>query len=210
MKPLQIAAIAMLFALTLAIHAQSPVVAVEQLVPAGGVYAQPTDQGDSESPNATPLEISFDAETQQQLFDILIVILVLSVVFELALTPIFKWSIFIKYLKDYGARTPIAVGLALVTFWAFDLDIFRDLMNAMTVGEDVPTTFWGKLLTALLIAGGSATVYEIFNRLNIQKYQVRVDEVRSRGPGSQSAPATGQPQGGPPAVVQPAPMTGQP
>ncbi len=109
--------------------------------------------------------------------DVLIVFVVLSVVFEVALTPVFSWRIFLKHCYKKGYRTPIAVGLAFLVFWAYDLNIITQLLEVLN--QPIPpksdsfvttwgTTWGGKALTALLIAGGSSGIFQIFTRLGLR------------------------------------------
>ena len=97
---------------------------------------------------------------------VLLVFLVLSVVFEVALTPIFNWRVFMAHFEERGLKTPITVILAFVVFWSYGLDIISDLLTAL----DKPTgrSLGGQILTALLIAGGSSGVFQVFTRLGIR------------------------------------------
>jgi hypothetical protein len=103
--------------------------------------------------------------------DILIKFLVLSVIFESALTPIFNWRIFLEYFDEKGLKTPITVILALLTFWVYDLDIFREVL--VSFGLPDKSGFVGKVITALLIAGGSNGVLTIFDKLHIRDLKAR-------------------------------------
>ncbi len=94
----------------------------------------------------------------------LFVILVLSVVFEVAMTPVFNWRYFLVHAEGKGWKTPIVTGAALLVFWSYDLDIIHDLLVALEMKSD-GITFGGQLLTALLIAGGSDGVFRIFTTL---------------------------------------------
>jgi hypothetical protein len=98
--------------------------------------------------------------------DILVKFLVLSVIFESALTPIFNWRVFLAHFDEKGYKTPITVILALLTFWIYDLDIFREVMAAF--GLPAKSGFAGKVITALLIAGGSNGVLTLFDKLHIR------------------------------------------
>lgn len=98
--------------------------------------------------------------------DALLAFLVLSIVFEVALTPIFNWRIFLKHFESKGWKTPITVGLAFIVFWSYELDVVRDLLVAL--GYSATKTVGGQILTALLIAGGSDGVFRIFAKLNIR------------------------------------------
>ena len=62
---------------------------------------------------------------------VLLVFLVLSIVFESALTPVFNWRVFRKRFDGKGVKTPIVVILAFVVFWSYDLDIINDILVAV-------------------------------------------------------------------------------
>ena len=97
---------------------------------------------------------------------VLLVFLVLSVVFEVALTPLFNWRVFMARFEGEGYKTPITVVLAFIVFWRYDLDIISDLLIAMN--RPVQMSLGGQILTALLIAGGSSGVFQIFTKLKIR------------------------------------------
>ncbi len=116
----------------------------------------------------TPLETG----QLERVGEVLLVFLVLSVVFEVALTPVFNSRFYLGHLDGRGLKIPITIGLALLVFWTYDLDIVTDLLNALnqrdTAGKPISLSFGGQLLTALLIAGGSDGVFRIFARLGIR------------------------------------------
>ena len=70
------------------------------------------------------------------------------------------------HFEERGLKTPITVILAFVVFWSYGLDIISDLLTAL----DKPTgrSLGGQILTALLIAGGSSGVFQVFTRLGIR------------------------------------------
>ncbi len=98
--------------------------------------------------------------------EVLLVFLVLSVIFEVALTPIFNWRVFVARFEGQGVKTPLTVILALLVFWTYDLDVLRDVLVAL--GYKATLTFWGQVITALLIAGGSDGVFRVFTTLGIR------------------------------------------
>ncbi len=103
--------------------------------------------------------------------EVLLVFLVLSVVFESALTPVFNWRVFRERFNGKGVKTPIVVILAFVVFWSYDLDIINDILVAVNyIAETDPRgyTLGGQALTALLIAGGSSGIFRIFSKLGIR------------------------------------------
>lgn len=122
---------------------------------------------------------------------VLTMFLILSVVFETALTPVFNWRWFLLHFEGKGAKTPITVMTAFIVFWAYDLDIVANLLTAL--GHEQNPNFGGKFLTALLISGGSDGVFRIFSKLGIRnpaERQKRAEEARLATTGPQ---ATKQP-----------------
>lgn len=126
-------------------------------------------------------EIRSDAtgsELIEKTVPILVKFLVLAVVFEVALTPIFNWRMFLRHFEGRGWKTPIAVLLAWLVFATAKLDIFQELMVAFEA--DFPQAGLGKwastFVTALLIAGGSDGIFRIFARLGIRNPTERRDK----------------------------------
>lgn len=97
---------------------------------------------------------------------LLVLFLVLSVVFEVALTPIFNWRYFLLHFESKGIKTPVTVILAFMVFWGYGLDIIKDVL--VSLGYSASKTLGGQFLTALLIAGGSDGVLRIFTKLGIR------------------------------------------
>jgi len=97
---------------------------------------------------------------------VLVKFLVLSVVFETAMTPIFNWRFFLKHFEGKGVKTPLTVGLAFLVFWSYNLDIVRDILRIWD--ETINLSLGGQFITALLIAGGSDGVFRIFTKLGIR------------------------------------------
>ena len=112
---------------------------------------------------------------------VLFVFLVLSVVFEVALTPIFNWSLFLRKFEGRGVKTPVTVILAFLVFWGYGLDIVKDLLEALCY--TTRKTLGGQFLTSLLIAGGSDGVLRIFTKLGIrnnpEERKLRAEQLRA-------------------------------
>ncbi len=102
-----------------------------------------------------------------ELVQILVLFLLLSVVFEAAMTTVFNWRWFAKRFEGRGVKTPLTVVLALIVVNSFEIDLVSRILNVVGDG-DHGATVSGQLLSALLIAGGSDMVYRIFTRLGIR------------------------------------------
>jgi len=144
-------------------------------------FTQPQDSTATQPPATTALQtlpeqqvvapLLDDANMLAKVGEVLLVFLVLSVVFESALTPVFSWRVFRKRFDGKGVKTPIVVVLAFVVFWNYDLDIVNDILVAMNyIAETTPRghTLPGQALTALLIAGGSSGIFNIYKKMGIR------------------------------------------
>jgi len=105
---------------------------------------------------------------------VLVKFLVLSVVFETAMTPIFNWRFFLKHFEGKGIKTPLTVGLAFLVFWSYNLDIVRDILRIWD--ETINLSLGGQFITALLIAGGSDGVFRVFTKLGIRNPTERAEK----------------------------------
>lgn len=120
----------------------------------------------------------------EQIGEILVLLFVISVVFETALTPLFNWRVFARFCEGKGWKTPITVIAAVLLLWNYDIDIFRHIIDAFagasggegagqaTVGAqgaaESKSTFLGRIITGLLVAGGSGAIFNIFTKLNLR------------------------------------------
>ena len=103
--------------------------------------------------------------------NVLALLFVISVVFETALTPIFNWRFFAKHCEGRGVKTPITVIAAVALLWSYDIDIFKHVIDAFAGtgnAADSSSSFVGRLMTGLLVAGGSGAVFNIFTKLNLR------------------------------------------
>ena len=110
----------------------------------------------------------------EQIGEILVLLFVISVVFETALTPIFNWRVFARFCEGKGFKTPLTVIAAVALLWNYDIDIFRHIIDAFADaggGEgtaESKSTFLGRIITGLLVAGGSGAVFNIFTKLKLR------------------------------------------
>ncbi|MCH7664190.1 MAG: hypothetical protein IH859_10030, partial [Chloroflexi bacterium] len=103
-------------------------------------------------------------------------------VFEVALTPIFSWRVFLARFDGKGFKTPIVVILAFLVFWGYGLDIIKDILLIFGDLRKAEPSPGGQIISALLIAGGSDGILRIFTRLGIRqnpgKLKKKADEAR--------------------------------
>jgi len=91
------------------------------------------------------------------LAEILATIVVLSFFIERALSLLFEHRFFVKGLAQKGLKEPIAfvVSLLVVRYWGFDA-------LAILFKSDT-ATWWGYIITAAIIAGGSKASIKLFH-----------------------------------------------
>ena len=107
----------------------------------------------------------------EQIGEILVLLFVISVVFETALTPIFNWRVFARLFEGKGVKTPLTVIAAVALLWNYDIDIFKHIIDAFAPDKGsaaAPSTFLGRIITGLLVAGGSGAIFNIFTKLKLR------------------------------------------
>ena len=132
----------------------------------GVIYSESSNKNDTVTKIESTTDKSQPRSKINKVGDVLFVFLVLSIIFEVALTPIYNWRYFLARWENKGVKTPLTIILALLIFWKYDLDILRDILVALEFNARL--TFPGQVITAFLIAGGSDGIYRIFTKLNIR------------------------------------------
>jgi hypothetical protein len=100
-------------------------------------------------------------------FKILVEAFVLAVLLEQALSVIFNWRPFLQIFDARGVKTIVSVVVALFVVGAFKLDLFTDLVNVYTV-DRASSDFSTRMLTALILAGGSSGVNNVLVSLGFR------------------------------------------
>ncbi len=135
------------------------------------------------------LEVNF-----QHVADVVMVLAVIAVAFEVALTPIFQWRIFARYCEGKGVKTPITVVLAIFLLYHYDIDLFQEIIASL--GKETQSTFLGRVITGLLVAGGSDAVFSLFTKMGIRRPDLRKkkaeDEQKKKQAGAASPTSDGQ------------------
>ncbi len=132
---------------------------------------------------------------REQTGGILVLLFVLSVVFETALTAIFNWRVFARHFEGRGVKTPITVLLAPALLWGYDIDIFKHVIDAFA-GEGASSsssTFVGRVITALPVAGGSGATFNIFSRIGLRNPEQLVEKARKEREQAEKAGQAAEP-----------------
>ena len=115
-----------------------------------------------------------------QIGNVLGLLLVISVVFETALAALFNWRIFAQYCEGRGVKTPVTVVAAVTLLWSYDIDIFQQLIASFQ--SSAQSSFFGRIMTGLLVAGGSGAIFSAFTKLglrNPKQLQEKAKETRA-------------------------------
>lgn len=145
-----------------------------------------------------PAQTAMSPAAYQASFKAVFVLFVLAVLLESALALIFNWRPFVENLVPRSVKPMVALGVALLFVWTFHLDITTALVNAVQDTTFAPGVE-GKILTAMIIAGGSSGVNNMLQALGFR--QVRTPEnVTPKPPPNKAfisvraiAPKAGQP-----------------
>ena len=100
----------------------------------------------------------------------LVALAVVVLVIESALTTIFQWRVYRMLFNNRSMKTVVMVAVGLIVVLGFQYDIFAKII-ALAIPGTSPETWSGKVsiaLSALIIAGGSAGVNTIFQRIGIR------------------------------------------
>ncbi|WKA30596.1 hypothetical protein [Bradyrhizobium roseum] len=122
--------------------------------------------------NVRPLAPTLDSgKLYDASFKALFVLFVLAVLVESGLALLFRWRPFLDYFDSRSMNALVAFLFSLLLVRLFNLDISSQLISVYT---DSSYTFdswkgWpGSLLTAMIIAGGSAGVNRIFQNFGFR------------------------------------------
>jgi len=80
---------------------------------------------------------------------------------------ILSGTIVILPTKHPFLTLPTVFSLTLIVFLAYDLDIFKNLLEVLGYNQE-KSSLGGQVLTAFLIAGGSDGILRIYDKLNIR------------------------------------------
>ena len=99
---------------------------------------------------------------------------VLAIVIESAMSTLFQWRQFQKRAYRKGWKTPITVVVAFIVLSGYPkLNAVTDVLEVFNaeLATDHPSTIKGwvtRFLTALLIAGGSASFVSLYQKLGLR------------------------------------------
>lgn len=116
------------------------------------------------APDAT---LDLSAANSQAVLAVLGAFLVIAVALESAMATIFNWRFFRERFDGKGVKTPIMILVGWLIANQLDLDIFRELVQALGQTNADPGLI-SEILTALLLAGGSSGFNQVFKKLGVR------------------------------------------
>lgn len=108
----------------------------------------------------TPLGFGSDAAVYNTGFKALFIVFILAVLLESGLAVVFSWRPFVEFFNARAVKPLISFAVALIFVRSFGLDVVTALVNAFSTQKWDPE-YTGSILSALVIAGGSAGVNNI-------------------------------------------------
>ena len=145
---------------------------------------------------------------------VLTMLFVVALLLESAFSVIFNWRVFLTYFSTRGVKTIIMIVISFIVVYVFDFDAIASLIAAFKLPEQLPagetkdaalaklvaeqTGAVSKFITSLILAGGSAGIYNLMVALGFRSQReaevnpkppvgqawvaVRVKRVRAAGP----------------------------
>lgn len=109
----------------------------------------------------------------------LVILFVMAILIESALAVIFNWRLFLELFYGRGVKTLVMIVVSLLAVWTFNIDVVHTMLGqyGLVSGDDGGTL--SRVLTALVLAGGSAGVYRILVALGYREERSEA-EVRPR------------------------------
>lgn len=145
-----------------------------------------------EAPTRQRFAISVTAAATQEIppgapakaFTILMMAFLLAVLLESAFAWLFQWRVFLEFFVSKAWQAPIMLIGALIVVYAFDFDLMRRLIDAYNPGEKTGEGYgwFTGLLTAMILAGGSAGVNRLFTTLGFRSQLRPEDETPALEP----------------------------
>ncbi|PDS77905.1 hypothetical protein [Rhizobium sp. L43] len=102
------------------------------------------------------------------LLAILLGLFAVAVVMEQAMTALFQWRVYRRYFDTQALKTPLMFLVGLGVVLSFKYDVFKDVLTLVSPEQGAPNETISRLLSALVLAGGSAGVYNLLVRLGFR------------------------------------------
>lgn len=135
-----------------------------------------TSTGSAPKPADDPTP-QYSAEAYAAMSRTLLMLFTLAVILESALAIIFGWRPFLEFFNARTVKPLVAFLVALGFVSIFHLDLVSALIRDVIKGSTVKSNALGYILTALVLAGGSAAVKNLLVTLGFRKRTAPEEEV---------------------------------
>jgi hypothetical protein len=115
---------------------------------------------------------------------VLTMLFVVALLLESAFSTIFNWRVFLTYFSTRGVKTIIMIVISFIVVYVFNFDAIASLIAAFKLPEQLPagmtkdatlaklvaeeTGAVSKFITSLILAGGSAGIYNLMVALGFR------------------------------------------
>lgn len=100
----------------------------------------------------------------------LVILFVMAVLIESALAVIFNWRLFLELFYGRGVKTLVMIAVSALVVWTFNIDVVQTMLVKFGFsGTNENAEPLSRFLTALILAGGSAGVYQVFVALGYRQ-----------------------------------------
>ena len=124
------------------------------------------------NPNSTP------PDAYQSITNTLAMVFILAVLIEVGLAVLFRWRTFLRVAEGkIGWKVPIAFGVSYIVVLSHGIDLPADVVGAFNKGASTGNPV-GEMISALIIAGGSASVNGVFQKLGWRNPVLQQDKLK--------------------------------
>lgn len=106
------------------------------------------------------------APLADRLISELVGLLLVATIMESALSTLFNWRLYREFFNGRSVKTVVMIGFGFAVVKTFEYDIFQRIVTF--AGGRGETGFWSSILSALVLAGGSAAIFELFKALGLR------------------------------------------
>ncbi len=124
----------------------------------GGAKGKPKEESGTDKLPAIALG---KTEIYEKSLAALTMLFVIAVLLESAFALVFSWRVFLTYCSLTGVKTIVMLVISWIVVYCFDVDILAGLINVYRE-KPMGSLPVSKLITAMILAGGSAAVNKIF------------------------------------------------
>lgn len=93
-------------------------------------------------------------------------LLIIATLMEYALATLFNWRLYIEFFNGRAFKTLVMIAFGYMVVSTFNYDVFHRVISFS--GGSGSSDWQSKFLSALVLAGGSATVFQLYKALGLR------------------------------------------